>query len=309
MCKEVYLNMTSYSLIIPQWLVKATQILRIVPKSLNKLYGGVVSDVWCVRDTQKKSYVIRRTNVRHDNAFQIVQMLNMLPETSYIPSDFFAYAESTTSYITCYTWIDGIVLETFNDVMCNVVKICNKIHSIHVGRRAPSVYLDIHAEAMTILQNKDKLDAFGKKDTEDILFAATQVLNNLEPCDLSKILDNRGCLTHGDIKPRNTIRIKDSIFLIDWDKICSLSPEADLVYAFFSCNSMEVDYPMVHDLIWKAASDKYILDIALKTIHHIYLVHDVFVLVSTKTRLSYVKHSVLPQWRRWQYIRNEAKIQ
>lgn len=295
MCLSLIIN----SKAIPTWLIESTKVLSIEVRSLCQLDGGVVSDVWRVFDVADNCYIIRRTPDKHNNAFSIVNMLNKLPNAPYVPRNFRAYAESTSSYITCYTWVDGKVLDSFQNVLCEINDICTWMHSIDVGSNALSIYHDIHKEALYVLQNIENLVNFAQPDIETIRHSATIILDSLKTFELSMILDNRGCLTHGDIKPHNTIRTNDSLLLIDWDKIGSLSPEADLVYAIFSINSQAAEYPIMRKMLVNPSLEKEIVSLSIRFLHHMYLVHDVYVYLTTGSRLLYVKKSVLPQCKWW----------
>ena len=147
-----------------------------------------------------------------------------------------------------------------------------------------------------LLSNDLRLSKYQKNEIRE----AISLLDCLSQNDLEKMLDNRNCLTHGDPKPKNIVMNNDVFVFIDWDKLCSVSPEFDLVYTAFTGMIWENVFTIEK---WCKTNKKHIehniFNLVTKFLPSMYLIHDTYYYLSTGNRFEYLINEVFTLYFDW----------
>ena len=182
--------------------------------------------------------------------------------------------------------------------MVALAKTLGRLHNLTGHGSRASSYSGVREEAGAVLATAEG----------ELTTAATHVLD-LAPETLGHMLENGGCVTHGDPKAANAIELKGRVVLVDWDRCCTVSPSLDVAIGSFGLPSMGDDAGNVSCLLkgyWRerggqpSERDR----IALQYVGHIVLVHDAYAALVRRsmTRRTYLEQWVLPQWRRWNVL-------
>ena len=279
--------------VMPEWVMKIACKLNLLPLDGKKILMGVVADVWQIYCKDKGDYIFKKSKFSKEKSVQIANQLRIAKKTLFLPLDLYVYVEEEYLYIV-YSMIRGNIQKEFNDnIMGEIYKLLFSIHQ-NVGFSAiPSIYTDIIRKAEDILMcSKISILKYG----EIIKKSAYKIVDKLEYNHLNDMLQCRGILTHGDVKPNNIIiNEKRRPILMDWEKLCSVSPEFDLVYYLFYCKGGSIKNIYINK--------KYnysILEDCLNYIHDLHLIYDCYVFFNTGERLDYINNIVIPLYIRWE---------
>lgn len=287
---------------IPTWLCRELKERDIEPVFSSRMTGGVVADVWKVMDRDGFKHVFRRTENRINDIHIIVKILNKVKDRDIMPLGFEANQDTPYSFVTHYQWIDGEALCDFNIDMASIISIWGEMGKNCEYPSMLSIYRNVCVEATEITKNIRNAYDFSQEDRKYIVDASELIMRELEENQLNRILNNRGFLTHGDLKPANVISGTTGLTIIDWDKVCSLSPEADAVYALFTGKLNYRKQIEIMNQMHEMSMINDVFDLSTRFLPAMYLVHDVFIYLNTRRRFNYICESVLPLVKHWQII-------
>ncbi len=275
------------------WILEIACKLNLVPLHYKKIPMGVVADVWHVYCKNGEEYIFKRSKFTVMKSLQIAEQLNKAKDKAILPFSLSIFVEQEYLYIT-YIMIRGEVQENFN--IYSMKKIIDLLFHIQQNLgfySIPSIYKDIINNAEDVLKS-NKIFDLGY--LEIIRNSAYRILNEISESKLNDMLQCRGHLTHGDIKPNNVVMSKEKqIYLIDWEKICSVSPEFDFVYALFYGRGI-----VIKDIFINERYNYNIFCDCLKYIHDFHLIYDCYVFIKTGKRYEYIKREVLPLYTSWE---------
>ena len=299
--------MKSFSYFIPEWLSDAGFADGHLIVDIRRVEGGVVSDVWSIQYKNGEKYVIRRTAMKDGRS--IIKNLNLAVMHNCLPEKFRVMVQKDY-IISYYQWVIGDAMQTFNENIQEILKKLTEFHSFGGFTGVKSIYEGIFEEAAYVKKHIHQCGFFSEEEHRNIEHVCNNILSKLSKQQLFMMLDCRGRMTHGDSKPANVICHKNKIQFIDWDKICSLSPESDAIYSIFTGN---IDWNIkLKDIVRILDCDTglYIenIKLAICFLPSIYLIHDVFICLSTGTRYGYVRDVVLPLWYTWENVREYLQI-
>lgn len=299
--------MKSFSCFIPEWLSDVGFVDGHLIVDIRRVEGGVVSDVWSIQYKNGGKYVIRRTAMKDGRL--IIKNLNMAVKYNCLPEKFRAMVQKDY-IISYYQWVIGDAMQTFNKNIQEILEGLTEFRSFGGFMGVKSIYEDVFKEAAYVKKYIHQCSFFSEEESRNIEHVCNNVLSKLSKQQLFMLLDCRGRMTHGDPKPANVICHKNKIQFIDWDKICSLSPESDVIYSIFTGN---IDWNIkLKDIVRILDHDTglYIdnIKLAICFLPSIYLIHDIFICLSTGTRYGYVRDEVLPLWYTWENVREYLQI-
>lgn len=278
---------------MPNWILEIARKLNLVPLYCKEIPMGVVADVWRVYCKEDKEYIFKRSKFSGLKSLQIAKQLNKAKDKAILPLTMSIFVEQEYLYVT-YIMIKGEVQEDFN--ICTMKKIFDLLYHIHENLgfySVPSIYNDIINHAEEVLKS-NKIINLG--DVDIIKGSACRILEELSESKLNDMLQCRGHLTHGDIKPNNVIMSKEKqLYLIDWEKICSVSPEFDLVYGLLYGRGITLK-----NISIKERYNYNIFCDCLNYIHDLHLIYDCYVFIRTGKRYEYIKREVLPLYASWE---------
>lgn len=278
---------------MPDWILEIACKLNLVPLYCKEILMGVVADVWHVYCEDGEEYIFKRSKFSALKSMQIAEQLNKAKDKAILPFALSIFVEQEYLYIT-YIMIRGEVQEDFN--IYTMKKIFDLLYHIHqnVGfYSVPSIYNDIINNAEEVLKSNKIFDL---GDLEIIKNSAYRILGEVNDSKLNDMLQCRGHLTHGDIKPNNIVMSRgEQLYLIDWEKICSVSPEFDFVYGLFYSRGITLK-----NISIKGRYDYNIFCNCLKYIHDLHLIYDCYVFIKTGKRYEYIKKEVMPLYASWE---------
>lgn len=285
---------------IPEWIVELN-VERVI-MDIEKIEGGIVSDVWRIQYESGDEYVVRRTEVSNYNKESLTNNLEKAIGTQLLPHGFRVLGRNDY-IITYYSWIHGEALKSFSKCLPDVIQKLSEMHAKEGFANVKSIYRSVFDEAEFILKNIQNYTFFSFDEKCSIEHAASMLLDNLKKEELFALLDCRGRMTHGDPKPSNVILFGDTLQFIDWDKICSLSPECDIVYSLFTGNIIEnsVEYEINDVIKYYPDLSVDLLRMAIRHLPNMYLIHDAFICMRFGKRYKYLKEQVFPLWNSWKY--------
>lgn len=277
----------------PEWVIKAADKLKRNVIFCEKIQMGVVADVWIVVFENKEEYIFKKTYYEKTKAKLISDQLSKICGFGFMPQEYSVILYEDSIEVT-YKKIQGTVLEVYDQqVILDLVKVFRRIHTSDGFTAMPSIYHNIHVYAEEIVNNYTINECIPCIDT--VIYAAQKILKKLDSVNLRKMLDCRGYLTHGDVKPNNTIiDSNNNVHLIDWEKQCSVSPEFDLIYMFFS-GSFEL---RKQAQIYKFYNMEIIKN-CIEFISCLFLVYDFYIFSKTNTRYEYITQKIMPMVLKW----------
>lgn len=286
---------------IPDWINEINFVNDDLIIDIKRLEGGVVSEVWCVELKNKEKYVLRRTATETEYRGTVSNNLNKAINTGYLPKEFGVKVEKNC-LITCYSWVKGNALKSFEGNLQMVLNKLGKIHSFDGFDNVKSIYGNIFEEVEYVKSHIDNCGTFLAKDKQGLKYICNNILDKFSRRELDRLLNCRGRMTHGDPKPANVIINGNNIQFIDWDKICTLSPEGDIIYALFTGGDFyNFNLKKIIKILQQSSElSNTILSMAVLFLPDLYLMHDLYIYISTKTRYEYVKNEVFPLWNSWQ---------
>ena len=285
--------------IIPNWLKKVYPNNSIINAS--KLEGGVVSDVWRILTDTGIECVIRCTRLPADK-HQVLLNLESAASIDFCLPNEIHFLAAGDSLITMYPWIPGEALYSFSDCLHEVLLTLSQKHAQPGFYSVRSIYSNAFEEARYVQENIDDFyNVLSPEIIRGVHKAASAVLTSLTKKKLNLLLDCRGRLTHGDPKPANVIRSNNMLTFIDWDKICTLSPESDIVYALFTGSiPYTLDIRRIFEEFGKIDDLSFsIFSLATKHLPDLYLIHDVYIYLVHNVRQKYISEQVFPLWLSW----------
>ncbi len=266
-------------------------------KCWEKIDNGTTAEIWHVLCDSGKEYAVRKcSKTKWNNGF--ITNNRLANDNGFLPPGFQLY-DFNTFYINTYYWIDGLVMNKYSTHYSNVLKYLNNLHKMNGFNRGISSYTNIITEAKEILEVIKHNTLLSKTQKEEINQSARKVLIDLTEFRLNTLLNNRGCLTHGDLKPQNiVIRSIDKIqsVVIDWDKICSVSPEFDVVYSAFT-GKKRIELLQAKKQYNNMQKDAF--DLSYEFLPHMYLIHDAHYYLCKGIRYEYLKNEVFPLFFAW----------
>lgn len=286
---------------IPDWINNLDLVNNDLIIDMKRLEGGVVSEVWCIELKNKGKYVFRKTVMKTENLSKVSNNLNIATNTGYFPKKFGVKVEKNY-LITYYLWVKGNALKSFNGNLQVILYKLGEIHAFNGFDNVKSIYSNIFEEAEYVKNHIDNCGIFLTKDKQKLKYMCNNISGKFSKRELNRLLNCRGRMTHGDPKPANVIINGDSIQFIDWDKICTLSPEADIIYALFTgCNFYNFNLKKIIKFLQQSTElSNTILNMAVLFLPDLYIIHDLYIYISTETRYEYVIDEVFPLWNSWQ---------
>ncbi len=276
------------------WIFSLANELNIIIQQKSKIPMGIAAEVWCITSNDGSEYIFKKSMFSTHKNKLILDQFHKAKDLSVLPNDFFSFSKEDVLY-TVYKKIPGKVLEEFNQI--SLQKAYNSLCCLHKNngfKSVPSIYADILEIAKEVLSNKKtKL----LKDNKIIEKSATRILSELDTKKLTEMLNCRGILTHGDVKPNNIImKYNKNVAFIDWEKICSVSPEFDISYCFLYSKDSRIDLSEhVNNYNFEIIRD------CFNYIHDFHLLYDFYVFLKTDTRYDYVFKQVLPLYKNWEH--------
>lgn len=286
---------------IPDWINKMEFVNNDLIIDMKRLEGGVVSEVWCIEFKNKEKYVLRKTVMKTEVLGKVSNNLNTATNTGYLPKKFGVKIENNC-LITYYSWVKGNVLKSFNGNLQMILNKLGKIHAFDGFDNVKSIYSDIFEEVEYVKSHIDNCGTFLTKDKQKLKYICNYISEKFSKRELDMLLSCRGRMTHGDPKPANVIINGNNIQFIDWDKVCALSPEADIIYALFTGGVfLNTNLKKIIKFLQQSTElSNTILNMAIFFLPDLYIIHDLYVYLSTGTRYEYVKDEVFPLWNSWQ---------
>ena len=286
---------------IPDWINNMDLLNNDLIIGMKRLEGGVVSEVWYIELNNKEKYVFRKTVMRTEVLGTVSNNLNTATNTGYLPKNFGVKVEKNC-LITYYSWVKGNVLKSFNGNLQVILYKLGKIHAFDGFDNVKSIYSDIFEEVEYVKSHIDNCGTFLAKDKQKLKYICNNISEKFSKRELDRLLNCRGRMTHGDPKPANVIINGNNIQFIDWDKICTLSPEGDIVYALFTgCDFYNFNLKKIIKFLQLSTElSSTILNMAVLFLPDLYIIHDLYIYISTGTRYEYVKDEVFPLWNSWQ---------
>lgn len=281
----------------PEWHSIVEKVIgeRII--SWEKVDKGTTAEIWHVSCSLGKEYAVRKCSKAKWNTNFINNNI-LANNKGFLPSGFQLY-DFDTYYINTYYWIDGNVMNKYSMHYSNVLKYLNNMHRINGFNRGISSYSNIITEAKEILEVIEHNTLLSKTQKEAIYYSARKVIIDLSEFRLNILLNNRGCLTHGDLKPKNIVirsigKIQNVV--IDWDKICSVSPEFDVVYSAFT-GKKRIELFQAKSQYNNLQKDAF--DLSCDFLPYMYLIHDAYYYLCRGIRYEYLINDVFPLFFAW----------
>jgi len=265
--------------------------------AMEHVKGGTSTQICHVFCKSGHEYAIRKRDKKRQSD-DFIENIELASTDGALPQGFNSY-DCGQFYLTYYNWIYGQTYKEYRIPYDDVLMRLSKLHNNKGYSRGVSSYINIIREAEDVsIQISD--DLMLSKYQKEAIQEAVSVLNCLDENTLEKILDNRSSLTHGDPKPFNIVMNHDGFVLIDWDKLCSVSPEFDLVYTAFTGMLWENVF-MIES--WcknnKEVIKPDIFNLTTMFLPHMYLIHDTYHYLHTGKRFIYLVDEVFPLYYAW----------
>lgn len=282
---------------IPEWLSLAEKIIGEQFIDIKNVDGGTSTEIWHVICKSSNEYAMRnRDKKRCSNDF--IRNIESAFTDKVLPQGF-KICDCGLFYLIYYDWIYGYTYKEYRIQYVDILMQLSKLHNNRGYGRGISSYVNIICEAEEVSM-KLRDDFRLSKSQKNAIQESVSILNYLNEDELEKMLDNRSSLTHGDPKPKNIVINHNGFVLIDWDKLCSVSPEFDLVYTAFTGMMWENVFNIEK---WceknKEVLEHDIFNLTTRFLPHMYLIHDTYRYLYTGNRFEYLIDEVFPLYYSW----------
>lgn len=282
---------------MPEWMYAVENKINDLILQYNRVLGGTSTEVYHIFCASGREYAVRKRSVTN-NPEEYLYNFAKASGDSVFPKGFCIFLFQN-SYVSFYDWIKGATDVSYSIPEELLIRKMASIHNMKGYRQAVSSYSNIFYEAKYI---ESVPNVYKKllRQYVDIIEGALSTIHMLNQSILENMLDNRGCLTHGDLKPKNIVDGKSGYTIIDWDKICSVSPEFDLVYIIFAGKFVE-HIPYFKAMYMKCFQEfNYrVFNDCLFFLPTLYLLHDTYYYLKTGKRYRYLCDEVMDLYFAW----------